>query len=89
MSVRQRPGGLRDTRGQWACLFGAVCPGRGTAAGLVLPFANTEAMRAHPAGITRAVAPGARAPLVLDGTGWQAAQGSYSLKNFPLLTLPP
>jgi len=52
-------------------------------------LANTEAMSAHPAGITRAVAPRARATLVLDGTGWQAAQGSVILQNLPLLTLPP
>ena len=38
-------------------LFGAVCPARGTAAGLVLPFANTAAMNAHLAGIARSVAP--------------------------------
>jgi len=40
---RTRPRGLRDTRYQWAYLFGAVCPGRGVAAGLVLPFADTAA----------------------------------------------
>ena len=44
-------------------LFGAVCPGRAVAAGLVLPGANTEAMTAHLAEtapldeIARAVAP--------------------------------
>ncbi|MBC7735807.1 MAG: winged helix-turn-helix domain-containing protein [Candidatus Saccharibacteria bacterium] len=35
-----RPRTPRDTRSQWADLFGAVCPARGTAAGLVLPFVN-------------------------------------------------
>ena len=38
-------------------LFGAVCPARGTAAGLVLPFDNTAAMNAHLAEIARNVAP--------------------------------
>ena len=37
-------------------LFGAVCPARGTAAGLVLPFVNTAAMNAHLAEIARNVA---------------------------------
>ena len=38
-------------------LFGAACPARGTAAGLVLPCANTAAMNARLAEITRTVAP--------------------------------
>ena len=38
-------------------LFGAVCPARGTAAGLVLPVVNTAAMNAHLAEIARSVAP--------------------------------
>ena len=52
-----RPRAMRDTRYQWAYLFGAVCPARGTAAGLVLPFVNTGAMNAHLAEIARTVAP--------------------------------
>ena len=52
-----RPRAPRDTRYQWAYLFGAVCPTRGTAAGLVLPFVNTEAMNAHLAEIARTVTP--------------------------------
>ena len=51
-----RPRAPRDTRYQWAYLFGAVCPARGPAAGLVLPFVNTAAMSAHLAEIARAVA---------------------------------
>ena len=42
-----RPRAPRDTRYRWAYLFGAVCPARGVAAGLVLPFADTAAMNAH------------------------------------------
>ena len=52
-----RPRAPRDTRYQWAYIFGAVCPARGTAAGLVLPFVNTAAMNAHLAEIARTVAP--------------------------------
>ena len=36
-----RPRAPRDTRYQWAYIFGAVCPERGVAAGLVMPFADT------------------------------------------------
>ena len=39
-----RPLAPRDTRCQWAYVFGAVRPARGAAAGLVMPFADTPAM---------------------------------------------
>ena len=70
-------------------LFGAVCPARGTAAGLVLPFANTEAMNAHLAEIARSVAPGAHALLVLDGAGWHGSASLAVPDNVTLLHLPP
>jgi hypothetical protein len=56
-----RPRAPRDTRYQSAYIFGAVCPGRGVAAGLIMPFADTAAMNAHLAEISRTVAPGAHA----------------------------
>ncbi len=84
-----RPRAMRDTRYQWAYIFGAVCPGRATAAGLVLPFANTEAMNRHLAEIARTVAPGAHAVLVLDGAGWHGARHLVVPDNISLLPLPP
>ena len=84
-----RPRAPRDTRHQWAYIFGAVCPARGAAAGLVMPFADTPAMNAHLVEIARTVAPGAHAVLVLDGAGWH---GGYDLAvpdNLSLLMLPP
>ena len=42
-----RPRAVRDTRYEWAYIFGAVCPQRGVGAGLVLPRANTAAMNLH------------------------------------------
>ena len=39
-------------------LFGAVCPDRGWGAGLVMSYANTEAMNKHLDEIGKAVAPG-------------------------------
>ena len=69
--------------------FGAVCPGCGTAAGRVLPFVNTAAMNAHPAGIAGMVAPGAHAILVLDGAGWHSSKTLAVPDNISLLPLPP
>jgi transposase len=84
-----RPRAPRDTRTRWACSFGAVCPERGAAAGLVLPTVNTQAMNAHLAEISRSVAPGAHAVLVLDGAGWHGSAALVVPDNLSLLTLPP
>jgi hypothetical protein len=56
-----------------AYLFGAVCPARRIGAALVLPEVNAEAMSLHLAEISRCVAPGAHAVVVVDG-----ASPSYS-----------
>lgn len=84
-----RPRAPRDTRHQWACLFGAVCPGRAVAACLVLPVVNTAAMSAQLAEIAHTVAPGAQAVLVLDGAGWHGARHLVLPDNITLLHLPP
>lgn len=84
-----RPRAPRDTRYQWSYIFGAVCPARGAAAGLVLPLVNTVAMNAHLAEISRNVAPGAHAILILDGAGWHGAGKLVVPGNITLMRLPP
>ena len=51
-----RPRAPRDKRYKWNYIFGAACPARGTAAGLILPYVNAEAMGLHLNEITKAVA---------------------------------
>ena len=63
----------RDQRHEWAYIFGAVCPARGSTAALVLPSANTEAFSLHLAEISKEVTSGAHAILTLDGAGYHAA----------------
>ena len=46
-------------------------------------------MTAHLAEISRAVAPGAHAVLVLDGAGWHASATLKVPDNITLLPLPP
>lgn len=85
-----RPSAPRDQRYLWCYLFGAVCPGRGVGAGLVLPHANVDAMNLHLLEISRHVAPGAHAVLVLDGAGWHQTGGRLQVPgNISLLYLPP
>jgi hypothetical protein len=83
-----RPRAPRDTRYKWAYIFGAACPDRGVAAGLVLPFADTAAMNDHLAEISRAVAPGAHAVLLLDRAGWHRAAALVVPDNISLVLLP-
>ena len=84
-----RPCAPRDTRYKWSYIFGAACPGRGTAAGLILPCVNTEAMNLHLAELARTVATDAHALLIVDGAGWHDAKDPGVLDNITLLKLPP
>jgi len=84
-----RPRAPRDTRYKWSYIFGAACPARGTAAGLILPDVNTEAMGLHLEEIAKAVAPGAHALLIVDGAGWHCAKALEVPDNITLLKLPP
>jgi hypothetical protein len=61
--------GTKDQRAKSAYIFGAICPEQGKAAGLVLPFCNVETMSLHLAEISLAVAPGARAVMLVDQAG--------------------
>ena len=85
-----RPATLRDQRRQSAYLFGAVCADRGVGAALVLPHANADAMSLHLAEISRHVAAGAHAVVVLDGADWHQTGGRLKVPgNISLLRLPP
>ena len=84
-----RPPAPRDTRYQWAYLFGAVCPARAATAALVMPRADTHAMSAHLVEISRTVAPEAHAVVVLDGAGWHGARALVVPDNLTLVPLPP
>lgn len=56
----------------------------------MLPDVNAEAMNLHLAEISRHVAPGAHAVIILDGAGWHQTGGKLQLPdNISLLPLPP
>ncbi len=84
-----RPRAPRDTGYKWSYIFGAACPARGTAAGLVLPYVGTEAMNLHLVEIAKTVAQGAHALLLIDGAGWHVAKALKVPDNISLLKLPP
>ena len=84
-----RPRLAHDQRTQWAYLFGAICPERGTGAGLVLPACNSEAMQLHLDEMAREVTPGAHAVVLLDQAGWHASSRLKVPANLTLVPLPP
>jgi hypothetical protein len=84
-----RPRQNKDLRTESAYLFGAICPRRGEGAALVLPRADTEAMALHLEEISRAVAPGAHAIVLLDRAGWHTTGKLEIPDNTTLLPLPP
>jgi hypothetical protein len=79
-----RPPAPHDQRTQSTYIFSAICPARGTAAGLVMPFCNTAAMTMHLAEISHAVSPGAHAVL-LDQAGWHLSHKLAVPDNISLL----
>ncbi len=87
--IGTRPRALCDTRYEWAYLFGAVCPERAVGAGIVTPYANTEAMNEHLEEIAKAVAPGAHAALIFDGAGWHDSKDLVMPENITPVILPP
>lgn len=83
-----RPRQPTDQRCENAYLFGAICPARGTGAALALPQADTEAMQLHLNEISRKVAAGAHAVLLLDRAGWHTTGNLDMPKNITPIFLP-
>ena len=84
-----RPSAPHDQRTKWAYIFGAICPQEGKAAGLVMPWCDTNAMAAHLKEIAANVAPDAHAVLILDQAGWHMSAKLAVPGNITLLPLPP
>jgi transposase len=84
-----RPRQPKDQRYENAYLFGAVCPSRDTGAAIIMPQANTAAMRKHLEEISRAVAPGAHAMVIFDQAGWHTTRKLKVPKNLTMVPLPP
>ena len=84
-----RPAAAKDLGIPSAYVFGAVCPGEGKAAAVIMPICNTIAMNHHLREISSQVGTAAHALLVLDGAGWHDSQALAIPDNITLLALPP
>lgn len=70
-------------------LFGAVCPAKKKATGLVMPRANTEAMQHHLDAISSDVETDCHALIIVDGAAWHSTPKLLIPNNITLLPLPP
>jgi hypothetical protein len=84
-----RPTGVKDQRHTAVYLFGAVCPERDAAFGLVLPIVSTNAMQTFLDQLSSQVSPGAHAMLVIDRAGWHCANDLVRPENITAVFLPP
>ncbi len=78
----------RDTRRQSLYLYGASCPLRGVAAGMIGPKANTEITNLHLNEISLHVEEGSFAVLLWDRAGWHLSNGIVMPDNMASLLIP-
>ncbi len=83
-----RPRAAHDQRTKWAYIFGAICPAKGKAAGLIMPYCNRQAMNEHLAEISKTVDPNAHAVVLLDQAGWHTTKKLNIPDNITLMPLP-
>jgi hypothetical protein len=84
-----RPRQPKDQRYENVYVFGAVCPSRDTGVAIIMPYANTEAMRKHLKEISDAVARGAHALVILDPAGRHTMRKLQIPKNLTMSSPRP
>jgi len=84
-----RPRVIRQQQFNYTYIFGAVCPERDEAVGLIMPYANTDTMQIHLEHIALRIPEGRHGIIVLDQAGWHTTKKIKSFKNLTLISLPP
>ena len=84
-----RPRLARQQQFEYVYVFGAVCPGKDEAVGLVMPAVNTDAMLVHLEHISLKIPEGRHAVIVLDRAAWHTTKRLKKFSNISLLPLPP
>lgn len=84
-----RPEAIKQTEYEWVYLYAAVNPLTGVSSAMLAPTVNTGYMNEHLKFISRQLAPGAHAILVLDQAGWHVAKALAIPANITLPHLPP
>lgn len=84
-----RPRIPRQQQFLYEYIFGAVCPRRQKAVGLVLPYACTESLQLLLTEISKETPSDRIAVIIMDGAGWHHAHALKIPQNIRFLFLPP
>lgn len=84
-----RPRCVKQQQFEYVYLFGAVCPQRGIAQAIVVPYVNKEAMRLHLQQISDVTEQDRHAVIIIDGAGWHTEDLATEFNNITLIKLPP
>lgn len=83
-----RPRAIRQQQFEYAYIFGAVCPMKDRAVGLVMPTIGTFCMQQHLNEIAKQIESGNHAVIVFDQAAWHTTKKLKLPKNISLLALP-
>lgn len=83
-----RPRVVRQQQFNYTYIFGAVCPQRDEAVGLIMPYANSATMEIHLKHISMKIPVGRHAVIVLDQAGWHTSNKIKKFENITLISLP-
>jgi hypothetical protein len=84
-----RPRAVRQMQFEFSYIFGAVCPSKNVSVGLIIDEVGLDAMTAHLQMISRQVAAGKIAVIILDRASWHKSKKLNCFNNIRLLPLPP
>ena len=83
-----RPRVIRQQQFEYAYIFGAVCPEKDRAVGLILPSIGTVCMQKHLEAISKEVDPYNHAVVIFDRAAWHTTKKLSLPNNISLLPLP-
>lgn len=83
-----RPRVIRQQQFEYAYIFGAVCPMKDRAVGLVMPRVGTDCMEQHLEEIAKHIEPGNHGVVICDRAAWHTTKKLRIPKNISFLPLP-
>ena len=84
-----RPRVVRQRQFLSTYIFGACCPAKDKACGLILPRVGTDMMQLHLQEISKKVDDGHHALMLVDRASWHTTEQIQLPKNITLMPLPP
>lgn len=84
-----RPRRVRQRQFLSTYIFGACCPDKDKACGLILPRVDTDMMQIHLQEISKNIEKGHHALILVDRASWHTTEQIQLPKNITLIPLPP